>query len=762
MASIYDQTKVVLFGGQTYYHDLMTDTWIFDLETRNWTLADPAVSPQGRTYAAMSPVYGTSKVVMFGGLPIQYGAQTWVFDYAQNTWVNMSTPFSPKPRSRAAMAPVYGTPYVILHGGLNKTGRVLSDTWAYNVNTGRWTLLTNNGPYRRSHRLVPVYGDDKVLLFGGTGQYSSDSNDVYVFDFSLRKWYKLSPLSPPPPKSEFGMAPIWNTKSFVVYGDFDNRTWLYSFGHYVEEGVYRTPPINLTAPSTIMRVEWSGKVGTNTQVKYRVRSGKTREEMIMKNFVGPGGNESDFYVQSGASLWDEHNGDSWIQMEFYLQTSESDTTPEITSIKVVYNNLPRVNITQFYGRVMNEEVTIPFLLYDNEGDPISIKVEYSIDNRTFHPATLKDPAGEFGYSSSPRGAYNHIVWDSNRDIKYMDTTVYIRITPIDRGVGFSDTTQPFRVDNLPPKVVSIIPYNRSEGVSVYTKIKIVFNEWVEEVNTPFSPVVIYDIKGKEVTTMMDLELDNYTVILTPLEPLKFETAYTVKINPSFRDAHENMMVYCPTYVFYTMEDIDLDQDGFRCSHDEDDDEDGYTDIEELVAGTNPLSPSSHPSGPPRDSDKDGIPDVEDPDDDNDGYFDIWEMVLGTDPFSAYDTPLDTDNDGAPDGDAANSEPWMDTDDDNDGYSDIEELKAGTNPRFAASHPEETKKGLTSNIIIFVALISALGVIVVAAVALILGKRRRRLQPLHRGTSPPGDDTAGGGYMGEIDPDEYYRKLYGGG
>ncbi len=75
------------------------------------------------------------------------------------------------------------------------------------------------------------------------------------------------------------------------------------------------------------------------------------------------------------------------------------------------------------------------------------------------------------------------------------------------------------------------------------------------------------------------------------------------------------------------------------------------------------------SAPPPDNDDDGIPDAEDPDDDNDGYLDEWEVFLDTDPNDPTDAPIDTDNDGRPDGDATNSESWMDIDDDGDDVTD---------------------------------------------------------------------------------------------
>ena len=82
-----------------------------------------------------------------------------------------------------------------------------------------------------------------------------------------------------------------------------------------------------------------------------------------------------------------------------------------------------------------------------------------------------------------------------------------------------------------------------------------------------------------------------------------------------------------------------------------------------------------------DTDGDGTPDVDDTDDDNDGYSDADEIAAGSDPLDANSIPttlLDTDGDGTPDVD--------DTDDDNDGYSDADEIAAGSDPLDASSVP----------------------------------------------------------------------------
>ncbi len=85
---------------------------------------------------------------------------------------------------------------------------------------------------------------------------------------------------------------------------------------------------------------------------------------------------------------------------------------------------------------------------------------------------------------------------------------------------------------------------------------------------------------------------------------------------------------------------------------------------------------------PTDTDGDGLFDDvngdgdndpgDDTDDDEDGFHDEWEIALGSDPLNALSTPQDTDGDGIPDGDAINSQPWMDRDDDDDGILDSDD------------------------------------------------------------------------------------------
>ena len=97
---------------------------------------------------------------------------------------------------------------------------------------------------------------------------------------------------------------------------------------------------------------------------------------------------------------------------------------------------------------------------------------------------------------------------------------------------------------------------------------------------------------------------------------------------------------------------DTDLDGIGNNTDEDDDNDGFTDLDELECNSNPLDVNDLPG----DLDQDGIPDCKDTDIDGDGCINT-EDVFPRDPSEC----IDTDGDGLGDN--------VDVDDDNDGVID---------------------------------------------------------------------------------------------
>ena len=151
---------------------------------------------------------------------------------------------------------------------------------------------------------------------------------------------------------------------------------------------------------------------------------------------------------------------------------------------------------------------------------------------------------------------------------------------------------------------------------------------------------------------------------------------------------------------------DLDGDGIPDDTDTDIDDDGYLNGNDDF----PLDPNEW-----LDTDGDLTGNNADADDDNDGYSDSDEVAAGSDPLDASDTPADLDGDFIPDildtdidGDGylndnddfpRDSTEWLDTDgdltgnnadadDDNDGYSDSDEVAAGSAPLDASDTPAD--------------------------------------------------------------------------
>lgn len=157
-------------------------------------------------------------------------------------------------------------------------------------------------------------------------------------------------------------------------------------------------------------------------------------------------------------------------------------------------------------------------------------------------------------------------------------------------------------------------------------------------------------------------------------------------------------------------DADSDGDGFPDSWElyyfgnlaqsatNDFDLDTFDNFAEYTAGSNPTNILSTPL----DRDADGLPDAWEllyfglltqtaaGDFDNDGFSNLAERNAGTNPADAAFTPDDTDGDGLPDA-------WEQThfssltqiaqgDFDGDGYSNLQEFQAGTQPAHAASSP----------------------------------------------------------------------------
>jgi hypothetical protein len=144
MASVHNDDKVVLFGGIAAGNPF-NDTWVYDLNTDSWTLHNPKNAPAPRYYPGMAPAYGTNRVVLFGGSSpmIGFTDETWIYDLNLKRWEQKTPSIKPQGRYCLSLAAIYGTDKILLFGGANSGSlNYFNDTWIY-----KYFLKTKNGTY---------------------------------------------------------------------------------------------------------------------------------------------------------------------------------------------------------------------------------------------------------------------------------------------------------------------------------------------------------------------------------------------------------------------------------------------------------------------------------------------------------------------------------------------------------------------------------------------------------------------------------------
>ncbi|MCK5561340.1 MAG: hypothetical protein KAJ51_12125, partial [Thermoplasmata archaeon] len=132
---------------------------------QTWTNKTPINKPIGRCGHAMASIYGTDKVLLFGGedsTNLKYN-DTWVYDLSENSWTQKSPVNKPSARGFHAMASIYGDDKVVLFGGYyNPISEIYDDTWVYDLSNDTWTKKMTTPVSRYSHAMASIYGDDKV------------------------------------------------------------------------------------------------------------------------------------------------------------------------------------------------------------------------------------------------------------------------------------------------------------------------------------------------------------------------------------------------------------------------------------------------------------------------------------------------------------------------------------------------------------------------------------------------------------------------
>ena len=224
MTQIFGTNYVLLFGGTTSY----SDTWIYDVKNNNWINKLPITNPGGMGEHGMAAIHGTDKVVV---ISTDYNSETWIYDLSDNNWSKQNPTNIPLGKDRCAMATVYNDDKVMLFGGFNSA----DETQIYDLSDDEWTNMnpTTNPYYRHEHAMAPIWGTNKILMFGGRSPVYQPFNDTWIYDVSTNKWSEQICPNFPNKRYSHTMASIWGTDKVLLFGGidpsgpYDDKTWIY-------------------------------------------------------------------------------------------------------------------------------------------------------------------------------------------------------------------------------------------------------------------------------------------------------------------------------------------------------------------------------------------------------------------------------------------------------------------------------------------------------------------------------------------------------
>ncbi|MGD8719022.1 MAG: FG-GAP-like repeat-containing protein [Candidatus Zixiibacteriota bacterium] len=137
---------------------------------------------------------------------------------------------------------------------------------------------------------------------------------------------------------------------------------------------------------------------------------------------------------------------------FRVTPTDADEGGPVVSrpFRVDVNDPPYVEIRAL-AEEQGDEIPIDYELFDEEGDQLSVKCEYSTDGgTTWKPASVTGDTSDI----SPITYANTVVWQARQDLGAVDTSsVAFRITPSDVDVGQPGQITNITVDtNRPPTV----------------------------------------------------------------------------------------------------------------------------------------------------------------------------------------------------------------------------------------------------------------------------------------------------------------------
>ncbi len=468
MAPVYNEAKVVLFGGYTGSTDL-NDTWVYDYNTDSWTQKKSHPLPASDIWRYRPASHRSDdKFVLFGGGPLN--TDTYVYDLSLDTWTKKTTTTNPSARLYHRITPIDGTDKEVLFSGL--IGMNTNDTWVFDFSDGDWTEKSpvTTPSARINYGMATIYGTTKIIIFGGLA-WPKYYDDAWIYDSSQGtdgNWVNVTPLVPtskPGPREGGIMAPIHGTNSILLFGGryyngvsdiYLNDTWVYSHGSKMVNGTYTSMAYNTTSESNFKTLSWDAYTPPGTSIKLQLRTSTNGSKLFTKSFVGPDGTSGTYYTQKGGeAIWSGHNGDSWIQykVQFYYN---GNTSPTLKDITITYNCLPSTTMLSPLNGTLLSINTPTFYWNFSDSD--------STHQQSFQVLIDDDPNFNNPEYDTDEQITTEEYWEFPIGTDYtemLDGIWYWKVRTKDQDDAWTEYSEPWtlQIDTKPPTSILTFPIN---------------------------------------------------------------------------------------------------------------------------------------------------------------------------------------------------------------------------------------------------------------------------------------------------------------
>lgn len=183
---------------------------------------------------------------------------------------------------------------------------------------------------------------------------------------------------------------IWSGNEFYYRADFSSNSKEIlslqninlSYFQYFSTGYLESLAFNINDDISWRTLNWTSIEPDRTEIRVRLRTGESQTELYTKNYIGPDGLETSFYLKTATDIWNGHNGDNWIQYKAYFITQNTSQTPVLKNITISYNYWPMAPIlNKPINNYITNEGKLSFSWTFNDIDSISqIEFQWQMDD----------------------------------------------------------------------------------------------------------------------------------------------------------------------------------------------------------------------------------------------------------------------------------------------------------------------------------------------------------------------------------------------